>query len=90
MRLSQRFFGLVHGLVLDKCVALFDLYAGELAVWLKVLVQVALARLLHIEINHKQRCGWLDSLPPHVLTPLYLSITLQACRTAGIAREACT
>ena len=69
--------GLVHVLVLDEGVVALDLHAPQLAEGLKVLLQVALARLVHIKVHHEERRRGLRLAAAQVLALANLPVALQ-------------
>ena len=69
--------GLVHVLVLDEGVVALDLHAPQLAEGLKVVLQVALARLVHVKVHHKERGRGLRLAAAQVLALAHLPVALQ-------------
>ena len=67
---------LIDSFKLHKGVGALDLHAHQAPIWIKVLLKVPLARLLHIEVHHKQCAGGLDVAAPLVLPSFYVTVPL--------------
>ena len=78
--------GLVHVLVLDEGVVALDLHAPQLAEGLKVVLQVALARLVHIEVHHEERRRGLRLAAAQVFALAHLPIALQGAAQSSYSR----
>ena len=63
-------------LILHEGISALDLDPGQPAIFLKVLLQVPLPGVLHVEVDHEQSAGRLDVALAGVLPPLDVPVSL--------------